>query len=177
MFDGLSRPRRKARGELPSVTDGGARKELFGDGRMQGEDRGPTTRTGPLPSGEALAPKTGGGRLRDATEPNRASMWIIRESELKAFYRRYPDAKGPLVAWMKEMDAARYETPVQIKEKHRSADFVKDKVIFDVGGNKYRLIVRFRYARPLDKPPKNGIAKIVFVGTHKEYDKLDVESL
>ena len=104
-------------------------------------------------------------------------MWIIKESELKAFYRRHPDARGPLTAWMREMDAARYESPVEIKDKHRSADFVGDKVVFNIGGNKYRLIVRFRYARPWDVPPKNGIAKVVFIGTHKDYDKLDVESL
>jgi mRNA interferase HigB len=65
----------------------------------------------------------------------------------------------------------------QVKNRHRSADFVKDKVIFDVGGNKYRLIVRFRYARPSSKPPLNGIALVKFIGTHQEYDAIDVEKL
>lgn len=54
---------------------------------------------------------------------------------------------------------------------------MKDKVIFDVGGNKYHLIVRLKYARPNAKPPLNGIAFILFVGTHTEYDDLDVSAL
>jgi hypothetical protein len=51
------------------------------------------------------------------------------------------------------------------------------QVIFDIGGNKYRLIVRFRYARPSAKPPLNGIALVKFIGTHQEYDAIDVEKL
>jgi len=75
------------------------------------------------------------------------------------------------------MEAARYESPAQVKDKHRSADFVKDKVIFNIAGNKYRLIVRFRYARPSAKPPLNGIALVKFIGTHVEYDAVDIEKL
>ena len=104
-------------------------------------------------------------------------MWIIKESQLKEFWKRHPDAKGALLAFIKEIEAARYESPAEVKAKHRSADFVKDKVIFNVGGNKYRLIVRFKYARPSAVPPLNGIAFVLFVGTHEEYDKLDVAAL
>jgi mRNA interferase HigB len=104
-------------------------------------------------------------------------MWIIKESQLKEFYRRHADAKAPLVAWMKEIDAARYENPAQVKARHGQADFVKDKVIFDIGGNKYRLITRIRYARAAAIPPLNGIVRVLFIGTHKEYDALDVGAL
>jgi mRNA interferase HigB len=104
-------------------------------------------------------------------------MWIIKESQLKDFWKRHPDAQGPLVAWVREIEAARYETTAQVKARHGSADFVTDKVIFNIGGNKYRLIVRLRYARPTAKPPLNGIAKILFIGTHKAYDALDVDAL
>ena len=45
------------------------------------------------------------------------------------------------------------------------------------GGNKYRLVVRFRYARPSAKPALNGIAYVRFIGTHEEYDDLDVQAL
>ena len=106
-----------------------------------------------------------------------AVVWIITEARLKEFWTKHRDAKAPLVAWIKEMEAARYESPTQVKKRHRSADFVKDKVIFDIGGNKYRLIVRFRYARPSAKPPLNGIALVKFIGTHREYDAIDVEKL
>jgi mRNA interferase HigB len=104
-------------------------------------------------------------------------MWIINENQLKSFWKRYRDAQGPLLAWIREIDAARYENPAQVRAKHGAADFVKDKVIFDIGGNKYRLIVRFKYARPAATPPLNGIAFVLFVGTHREYDALDGETL
>jgi mRNA interferase HigB len=101
-------------------------------------------------------------------------MCIIKESSLKEFYRRHADAKAPLVAWMKEIDVARYENPAQLKARHRQADFVKDKVVFDIGGNKYRLIARIRYVRAMASPPLHGIVYVLFIGTHKEYDALDV---
>ncbi len=104
-------------------------------------------------------------------------MWIIEERQLKSFYRKHRDARTPLVAWMKEIDAARYETPAQLKARHRRAGFVGDKVIFDIGGNKYRLIARIQYARAEPPPPLNGIARILFIGTHREYDQLDVGAL
>jgi mRNA interferase HigB len=104
-------------------------------------------------------------------------VWIIKESQLKEFYRLHRDAQSPLVAWIKEIETARYENTAQVKARYSSVDFVNDKVIFNIGGNKYRLIVRFRYARPAATPPLNGIAYIVFMGTHKEYDALDVEAL
>jgi mRNA interferase HigB len=104
-------------------------------------------------------------------------MWIIKESQLKEFWAKHRDAMGPLVAWIKEIEASRYENPAQVKGMHRSADFVKDKVIFNIGGNKYRLIVRFRYARPSATPPLNGIAYIKFIGTHEEYDTIDMDAL
>lgn len=104
-------------------------------------------------------------------------MWIVKETQLKDFWKRCPDAKGPLAAWIREIEAARYENPAQLKARHGSADFVKDKVIFDIGGNKYRLIVRFRYARSSAVPPLNGIAYILFVGTHADYNNVDVPNL
>jgi|SRR5579859_1419770 len=104
-------------------------------------------------------------------------MWIIKESTLKTFYRAHPDAQGPLVAWIKEIEAARYENPAQLKAKHGSADFVGKVVVFDIGGNRYRLIAQFRYANNRTTPPRHGIAYVLFVGTHHEYDALDVAAL
>jgi mRNA interferase HigB len=104
-------------------------------------------------------------------------MWLLTASLLIRFWKRHPDAKGPLLAFIKEIEAARYENPSEVKAKHRSADFVGDKVIFNIGGNKYRLIVRFRYSRPSAVPPLNGIALVLFIGTHREYDDIDVGAL
>jgi mRNA interferase HigB len=54
---------------------------------------------------------------------------------------------------------------------------VGDKVIFDVGGNKYRLIVRIKYAKLDVRPALNGIVLVLFVGTHEQYDRLNVAAL
>jgi mRNA interferase HigB len=105
------------------------------------------------------------------------TVWIIEERQLKRFYRTHRDAKTPLVAWMMEIDAARYENPAQLKARFSTADIVGDKVIFDIGGNKYRLVARIQYARAAPPPALNGIARIVFIGTHKEYDAIDVAAL
>ena len=69
------------------------------------------------------------------------------------------------------------QSTAEIRARYRTADFVGDKVIFNIGGNKYRLVVRFRYADLPAKPPLNGIAFVLFVGTHADYDKIDVASL
>lgn len=78
---------------------------------------------------------------------------------------------------MMEIDAARYESPAQLKARFSTADFVGDKVIFNIGGNKYRLIARIQYARAAPPPPLNGIARVLFIGTHKDYDAIDVTAL
>lgn len=93
------------------------------------------------------------------------------------FTRRYPDAEHPLLAWLDEIEAAHYENPAQLRQRHGSSDFKGDKVIFDVGGNKYRLIANVRYANLQADPPLNGIVFILFLGTHREYDKIDVAKL
>jgi len=54
---------------------------------------------------------------------------------------------------------------------------VGDKVIFDIGGNKYRLVVSVRYANLKRQPSLNGIVFILFLGTHEQYDKIDVAKL
>lgn len=100
-------------------------------------------------------------------------MWIIKASTLKEFFRTHPGARGPLVAWIKEIEAARYETPAQLKARYGSADFVGKVVVFNVGGNKYRLIAQFRYADTRTTPALRGIAYVLFIGTHEEYDGIE----
>jgi mRNA interferase HigB len=104
-------------------------------------------------------------------------VWILEERTLKRFWKKHREAKGPLAAWIREVEAARWERPADVRAAHRTADFVRDKVIFNIGGNKFRLVVRVKYARPSAKPPLNGIAFILFIGTHEEYDAIDVVDL
>lgn len=97
-------------------------------------------------------------------------MHIIKRKTLIDFYSqpRYLDAKGPLDAWFYEADHAQWKSPAEIKAQYRSASILKDnRVVFNIAGNKYRLVVRINY-----------VSKTVFVrfiGTHREYDQIDAE--
>ncbi|GLK78050.1 hypothetical protein GCM10008171_33040 [Methylopila jiangsuensis] len=97
-------------------------------------------------------------------------MQIIARRTLKAFWDVHPDAETPLAVWFKRVEKADWSGPQDVKDMFGSADFVADdRVIFNIGGNKYRLIVRVSY------PFKRVMIK--FVGTHKEYDKINPETV
>ena len=93
------------------------------------------------------------------------------------FIRRYDDARQPLLAWVNEIEAAHYENPTQLRQRHVSADFVGDKVVFDIVWNRYRLIARVIYADMRAEPPLHGMVFILFLGTHRQYDRIDVAKL
>ncbi|HEX3808575.1 MAG TPA: type II toxin-antitoxin system HigB family toxin [Rhizomicrobium sp.] len=98
-------------------------------------------------------------------------MQIIAKRTLKLFWMRYPRAEGPLRAWHAMVDKARWSGPADVKALFgRTVDFVGDnRIIFDVGGNKYRLVVHVAYGY------KRVLIK--FVGTHSDYDKIDPETV
>lgn len=104
-------------------------------------------------------------------------MRLYERRTVIQFLRRYRDAENPLLAWLNEIEAAHYENPAQLRQQHGAADFVGEKVIFDIGGNKYRLIARVRYANLRADPPLNGMVFILFIGTHEQYDGIDVTKL
>jgi mRNA interferase HigB len=104
-------------------------------------------------------------------------VWILEERTLKAFWTRHPDSRAPLVAWIKEVEGSRWQAPADVRRRFATASFVGDKVVFNIGGNKYRLVVRFRYADSKRKPPLYGIALVLFIGTHWSYDDVDVTKL
>jgi mRNA interferase HigB len=84
-------------------------------------------------------------------------------SALRAFWERYPDAEQPLKAWYGEATSASWSQPADIKAQYRSASVLKNRrVVFNIKGNDYRLIVAIAY--------KLQIVYVKFVGTHKEYD-------
>ena len=94
-------------------------------------------------------------------------MNVLARRTLREFWEREPTARGPLSAWYRIVEAADWKGPAEVKAAFGTGvDFVGDnRAIFDIGGNKYRLIVHisYRYQRLLVK----------FVGTHAEYDKID----
>ncbi|CAN7332178.1 type II toxin-antitoxin system HigB family toxin [Rhizobium sp. LjRoot254] len=98
-------------------------------------------------------------------------MQIIAFSTLRLFWQRHPQAEGPLRAWFNIASRADWTSPADIKRDYGSnVDFVGDnRVIFDIAGNKYRLIVRVAY--------QWKSLQIKFVGTHSEYDKINAETI
>ena len=99
-------------------------------------------------------------------------MRIISRSTLKSFWEKkeHKDSEQPLRTWFDEAKKANWKNPSDIKEVYRNASFVaNNRVVFNIHGNKYRLIVAFKY--PF------GIGYIRFIGTHKQYDKIDAESV
>ncbi len=97
-------------------------------------------------------------------------MRIIARPKLIAFGNRFPEAKAQLDAWWVEAKQAEWKTPADIKAQYRSASILKGgRVVFNICGNKYRLIVRFDYEK--------GIGFVRFLGTHKEYDQINAEEV
>jgi mRNA interferase HigB len=98
-------------------------------------------------------------------------MQIIARRTLRLFWERHKPAENPLRAWYSVVAAAEWRSPQEVKEMFgASVDFVGDnRLIFDIGGNKYRLVVHvaYRFKRVLIK----------FVGTHAEYDRIDPENI
>lgn len=83
---------------------------------------------------------------------------------LDEFKKDHANARGPLDAWRAEVESAEWHNPGDIKLRYRSADFLADnRVIFNIKGNSYRLVVKIRY--------QNGLVVVEWVGTHAEYDK------
>ena len=97
-------------------------------------------------------------------------MQVIAKRTLREFWDRHPQAKGPLEAWHDTASKSVWTTPSDIREQFGSADFIADnRVIFNIGGNNYRLVVHvaYRFRRVLIK----------FVGTHADYDRIDAETV
>ena len=94
-------------------------------------------------------------------------MQLTGRLKLDAFKKTHANCRGPLDAWLKEVEKASWSRPQDIKNRYPNASFLADnRVIFNTKGNSYRLLVKVRY--------QNGIVLIEWVGTHAEYNKLDL---
>jgi mRNA interferase HigB len=95
---------------------------------------------------------------------------IVALRTLKQFWAVHPQAETPLRTWYANASQANWNTPKDIKDGYgTTVDFVGDnRVIFDIAGNKYRLIVHVSYLY------KRVLVK--FIGTHKDYDKINSET-
>lgn len=97
-------------------------------------------------------------------------MRIIARRALREFWARHPDAERPLRAWFANVRGIEWTGPADIKARYPSASLLADnRVVFNIGGNNYRLVVAIRYdAR---------IVFIRFIGTHQQYDRIDIASV
>jgi len=95
---------------------------------------------------------------------------VIKRKTLVEFFQRSGcrDARGPLEAWYYEAKQAQWGSPADVKAQYGSASILKDnRVVFNIAGNKYRLVVRINY--------DSKTVFVRFIGTHREYDKIDAE--
>ena len=100
-------------------------------------------------------------------------MRIIALSTLKTFWERnlaYADVTEPVLAWYRHVLKADWASPAEVKEDFRSASILKDgRVVFNIAGNKYRLVVWINYAYK--------VVYVRFLGTHAQYDTIDAQTI
>ncbi|MFA6959676.1 MAG: type II toxin-antitoxin system HigB family toxin [Opitutaceae bacterium] len=97
-------------------------------------------------------------------------MRIISRKTLKDFWEKHANAEPALKAWFHETKHADWKSFADIKARHRSADSLPgNRVVFNIKGNTYRLIVRIHF--------NTRIVFIRFIGTHADYDKIDATKI
>ena len=97
-------------------------------------------------------------------------MKVIAVSTLRRFWERHPDSEQPLKAWYDEAKNASWTIPQDIRNRYASASFVgHNRVVFNIKGNYYRLIVAVAY--------RYQAIYIKFIGTHAEYDRIDAATV
>jgi mRNA interferase HigB len=102
-----------------------------------------------------------------------ATVRIIALSTLKAFVSRssmHADARDPVMAWYRQIRGADWATPADVKRAIRSASILKDgRAVFNIAGNKYRIVVWINYPY--------RVVYVRFVGTHRQYDRIDAQTV
>lgn len=95
---------------------------------------------------------------------------VLSKPVLEECWKKYPNSKGPLLSWWNEATKSYWRKPSDIKGKFGSADFIPgNRVVFDIGGNNYRIVVKMEY--------RIGLVFIRFAGTHSEYEKIDAKTV
>lgn len=97
-------------------------------------------------------------------------MRVITLGTLREFWEKYPDAQQALKAWHDDAERANWRSPTEIKAQYASASILPDnRVVFNIRGNHYRLVVKIHY--------NTGFIFVRFVGSHREYDEIDAETI
>lgn len=99
-------------------------------------------------------------------------MRVIAKRTLVKFWEQpgREDAQAPLQSWYGIVAKAQWRNPQDVKDHIATASVCgNNRIVFNIGGNKYRVVVEMQY--------RAGIAWVKFVGTHKRYDEIDVETI
>ena len=97
-------------------------------------------------------------------------MRVFNTPQIEKAYKRYTDAIGPLQNWYQEVEKADWDTPAKLKERYPNASIIRgDLVVFNIKGNRYRLVARISFRKRL--------VFVKFFGTHGEYDRINVEEV
>jgi mRNA interferase HigB len=97
-------------------------------------------------------------------------MRIVARKTLIDYWLKHPEVEQALKAWYDEAIKASWASPNELKNQYKNASIItKKRVVFNIKGNSYRLVVDIEY--------KIGIVFIVWIGTHEEYNKLNIKEM
>lgn len=97
-------------------------------------------------------------------------MRVIAVNTIREYWVKYPNTEQALKSWLQEIEQSNWETPQDLKVKYRNASIITGKrIVFNINGNKYRLIVDIEY--------RLKIVFIVWFGTHAEYDLINSKTV
>jgi mRNA interferase HigB len=97
-------------------------------------------------------------------------MRVISRKILREFWEKHPDARQPLQTWYADVKHATWTSPVDIKSVYQNASFIaNNRIVFNIKGNKYRIVIIVQY--------QYEVVYIRFIGTHKEYDRINAETV
>ena len=96
-------------------------------------------------------------------------MRVISKRALSEYWEREPTTKASLEKWLEVVDAVRWSNFADVKSTFRSAEFVGGRLVFNIGGNTARMVCGVNF--------RASILYVKFIGTHAEYDKVDVATV
>lgn len=97
-------------------------------------------------------------------------MRVLSKGTLREYWEKQPATELPLRAWHPDAAAANWKTPNDVKSQFGNASIVaNNRVVFNIKGNEFRLVVEISYV--------TQIVYVLFIGTHAEYDKVNVATL
>ncbi len=97
-------------------------------------------------------------------------MRILTKKRLRDYWGLHPQAEQPLKRWHDYVQKAKWSSPSDVKRDYHSADILPDnRVVFNIGGNNYRLVVKIEY--------RFQDVYVRFIGTHSEYDRIDATTV